>query len=181
MSLEAALAENTAALNAHSELLKVVTANQERLLAGQQAAIDKIEAPRAARTSRKAADAPKGNSEPAATASGAADAGGVSDEGVSVDALFEYASGYLAEFNPKTAGDKADAAKHQERGKFLMGMLSDEFGGAKIKEISDADDRKRALFYLKRFAAGQPVDFKADYDFDGEPAQAAEAEEFEIG
>lgn len=186
MSLEAALAENTAALLAHAELLKQIDHNHQRLLAGQQTAIDKVEAPKPTRT-RKAkdetppADEPKGNAEPADTASGAADASSASDDGVTTEALLGYATGYLNEFNPKTAGDKADAAKYQARGKFLMGMLSGEFGVAKIPEIAEADDRKRALFYLKRFVAGKDVDFKADYDFDGEPDQDVGGDDFDIG
>lgn len=186
MSLEAALAENTATLKEHMEVLKEVAQNQGRLLLASQTAIDKVEAPKATRTRKAKDDAPAAepekNEEPAGTASGAGDASSASDE-VTTDALLGFATSYLNEFNPKVDGNKnADPAKYQARGKFLMGMLSGEFGVAKIPEIAEADDRKRALFYLKRFVAGKDVDFKVDYDFDGEPDQdVAAGEDFDIG
>ena len=59
MSLEAVLAENTQAMASLTEMLKVTAANQERLIAGQQAALEKVDAPARARTTRaKKDDAP---------------------------------------------------------------------------------------------------------------------------
>jgi len=174
MSLEAALAENTAAVLAHIEVLKQIGVNQERLLAGQSVAIEKVEAFKATRARKKPDDAPaaepKKNGEPAGTASGAGDAGSVSESTApTADELFAYASGYLAEFKDK------DATKYQERGKFLKSTLASEFGDKKIKELDDETDRKRMMFYLKRFAAGLKVDLAADYNFDGDPTADAGA------
>ncbi len=184
MSLEAALAENTAALSALGAILAQIDQNQQRLLAGQAAAIDKVEAPKATRT-RKAKDeapapAPEPEAakpaaeEPAPTESGADDADNASDV-ISAEDLFAYASGYLSEVKD------SDPATYQARGKFLKGMLTSEFGDKKIKELDDADDRKRVYFYLRRFAAGLKVDFAAEYDFDSDPtADDGAGDDFEI-
>ena len=39
--------------------------------------------------------------------------------------------------------------------------------------IESDDDKRKAVFYVSRFAAGLPVDFKADYDFNEDPLTQA--------
>lgn len=169
MSLETHLAENTAAAKELTAALTRVAENQERLIAGQEKAIEKIEAGKgaASRTTKKAESAPeKSTPEPAAEKK-AAEETGVTDADVKAAAT--------AWMNGKSKEQRAEAAE------FIFAML-DEFGidnrmltGPESK--LSAEQRKQALFYIQRKAAGLPVDFKADYDFDGDPTQGADEED----
>lgn len=172
MSLEAALAENTAQIAAFTSLMQdKVLPVYERLIAGQAAALDKIEAPKATRTTRaKKDDAPAPEpvtAEPAATASGEGDAVSASETAVSmVDDVKPVGLSHLEKL--KKAGDTEAANAF---GAFMLSINSHFGGSAKLFERTDPDEAKQTLFFIKRKIAGLPVDFSADYDFDGDPEQ----------
>lgn len=162
MSLEEALNKNTAALER-------VAANQEKLIAGQQAAIEKIDAGKGGKppAATKAADktTTKETGKPAAKT--------VSDEDVKNAAV--------AYMTAVTSGMSAEDAKAKKNGecKQVLSAILEHFGvGGKLtgpESKLDADQRKQAKFYLDRKAAGLKVDLNADYDFDGDPKQGADA------
>lgn len=198
MSLESKIDELMGALTAHTAALGANTAVLERVVAGQAAAMEKLEAgsgkAATGTRSRKAAAAPETPpaTEPAAAAPEAPATAGkepIPDApqttvcGVDVtsdDALRAHIAAYL---NRDT-----DAAARKERGGILATFLA-EMGTKTFvgdEGVKDINDRRRLAFYVARAAAGLPVDFAADYDFDGDPAQgdapAADAgDEFQIG
>lgn len=169
----AALQENTAATAKNNELL-------ERVIAGQNAAIEKIEAPKATRkkadpateTPAAAAAAEPTTETPAAAAEPTAE---VTDDEVKAEAL-----AWMADVDPAGAADpaKKDVAKRTACADFFKAIVT-HFGlngtltGPKAE--LNAEQRKQALFYLRRRRAGLSVDFNADYDFDGDPAQGGGA------
>jgi len=171
MSLEAALAENTAALQALAAVQTRVADNQERLLVGQQAAIDKIEAGKGATAAERkpraaaAKDTAPAAAEPAAAVEPAAPAERVvADDDIKAAAL-KWMDG-------KSKEEKEAAAK-------FLGEILAYFGtGGKLTGPDsklDADQRKQTLFFIQRKAAGLEVNFSADYDFDGPTDQGVEA------
>jgi hypothetical protein len=200
MSIEATLVELTAALQentktslALSAALGVTSANQERLIAGAEVAIAKVEAGKATpapRTRKKATE------EPAATETGADVAAPVSEPEakkptgrvITEDDLRTLASDFM-----KAA---TEATERVAAGEFLK-SVAENFGLKKLvgpvvegKEhlgagISDPEEMKQAWFFISRKQAGLPVDFKADYDFDEAidqgAAPAAADDEFDIG
>lgn len=164
MSLEAALAANTEALTAHTEVMKAVVANQERLLAGQQAAIEKIEAPKATRARTKDEPSKETKAEPVKETKvepvkAAAD---TTDDDIKAAAA-AWTNGASQEARMDAACKMKSVLEHFGVGGKLTGPES------KL----DADMRKQTVFFIKRWAAGLPVDFNADYDFDGDPKQGA--------
>lgn len=198
MSLEAALAENTAAILAHIEVLKQIDQNQQRLLAGQSAAIDKVEAPKATRSRKAKDEAPAPTpepeavkpaaEEPAVTESGVDDADSASE--VTTDDLRQFIVTWLREglggkdpAKVKKGEEKAtpeEQAEYGARGKFMQAVFG-EFGVSAVTGIT-ADDLPRAMFYFQRKAAGKDVDFGAEYDFTGDPAQdVGGGDDFDIG
>lgn len=173
MSLEAKIEELTGAVTALAEIVKSQVAIQERLVAGQAAALEKIEGgkekatttrrTRAAKDEPEAAPAPKAE-EPAPTASGAEDAASASSEPKKVS-FADYAKAWL---NSQEQG----SAEYKRRGKLLMSILGN-FGAGKISEV-DEKHHTAAVFFIKRDEAGKPIDFDAEYDFAGDPAQDVE-------
>ncbi|AOR76518.1 hypothetical protein [Novosphingobium resinovorum] len=156
----------TAALNRTAD-------NQERLIAGQQAAIEKIEG---AKTTTTRARKPKDDA-PAATTTATEKAPEVeavksflpdikTGDGDALKAHIQPWLGAVAKGTPEAA----------ERVGFLK-AIAEHFGvEAKFGPLAEGDDRlKQTLFYFERKKAGKPVDFKVDYDFDGDPEQEAEA------
>lgn len=181
MSLEAKIEELTGAVTALTTILQQSVANQERLLAGQQKAIETVAAGNPAtgtKRGRKPKDAePEAETttqntseEPADTASGAEDAASASDEAPAEKPAAE-ASADKPKMTFSVAAKKwldketqgSDAYK--ARGKTIMGILAN-FGAAKMSELNEADEDK-AMFYLKRAAKGLPINFDAPYDFAG--------------
>jgi hypothetical protein len=164
MSLEQALADNTAALKAHTAVMTTVAANQDRLLVGQQAAIDKIEG-----------GGKGGKGKPAETKETKTDKKNTATETADAD-VKKTAVAWME--------GKDDAAK-KAAGAFLADMLAHFGCGGKLtgpESKLNAEQRKQAKFYIERKAAGLPVDFNAEYDFDGDPKQgAAAAEEDPLG
>lgn len=169
MSIEALLAENTAALNANTEQLKLLNAGREDALAALTA---KSDAPKATGRGRKAAT-PEPVDTPAETKKPTVD--------VSDDAMRAFVSGWLK--------STEDAGEIAARGEQLKSILA-HFGVTALvgdKGITGEDERRQALFFVTRFKEGLTVDFKADYDFDADPLSqgdvepaAAEAEEEDL-
>lgn len=176
MTIEAAIAGLTEAMNKNTETglaliaaLKVTGENQERLIAGQAAAIEKVEAPKQTRTRAKkdeqapVAEKPESQEEPLQ------DTPTVT---VSDDDLRQVAGDFLK-------GDgKLTAEQVTERRDFVASVMA-ELGTKKLcgpESTLDADGRKKASFFIKRKGEGLKVDFGADYDFDGDVTQGGEPE-----
>lgn len=180
MSLEALLAENTASMNALALALAAQTAVTERVVAGQAAAMEKLDAGKPASTRRpretKTEPAEKVE-EPAATDNGAAAAGSASDLPSDVEGVKAFVSGFTS-----VVEGEARAA----RVAFLKSIASYFFpDGSKVGSAAFAaspENIKKAVFFINRKKADLDVDFGAEYDFDGAPDQviaAAESDEFE--
>jgi len=70
-----------------------------------------------------------------------------------------------------------DAEKRKEQSAFLM-SIGQHFGVSKPfgpEGMKTDEQRQKALFFMRRKRANLPVDFKADYDFAGEPEQGPKA------
>ena len=68
-----------------------------------------------------------------------------------------------------------DADERGRRVQFLKDMAT-EFGGAGTAAlVSSPENAKRAVFYIERKKSGLDVNFNADYDYDGDPAQGGSA------
>ena len=86
---------------------------------------------------------------------------------------------WLAKIDPAGAADpkKIDKVIRGAAAEKMNGIL-EHFGltgkltGAESK--LDAEQNKRAKFFIERWTAGLEVDFTADYDFDGDPTQEVE-------
>lgn len=180
MSIEAALAENTAALAVHTAALSANTAILEKLEAGREAAIAQLEqkADKPATRSRKKADeAPAGAVAGDAAGSAAEETSAVAGETATVsdDDIRNAAIGYVQ----GTAEKPTTAEERKVRGANVK-SITDHFGTKTLvgpDGINDPDQRTQALFYLGRFNAGCEVNFSAEYDFSGDPAQGAVAAE----
>lgn len=170
MSLEAALAENTAALLANIEALKEIGLNQTRLLAAVPDAAPKTATRRKAKDDTPPAEPETGKvEEPAATESGADVAGNASDG----PTLADFTE--LAKTNWLMKADTPE--KKAPIGQFLVALQS-HFGITKIFEnLTDPEQIKQATFFVKRKQAGLDVDFGADYDFSGPIDQGGAVED----
>lgn len=183
MSIETLLQENTAAVLTLAEAIKAQTAITERVVLGQQAAIEKLEGAKAAatgtRTRRKAGDdAPStpaaedaGNAAPADTASGAAVASNASEPKTNAVLDADGMKALCGAFT-KAAADDADRAARVAWLKSLAGYFfpnGDVVGTAAL--VATPDNAKKAEFFIERKKAGLDVDFGAEYDFDGDPKQ----------
>ena len=86
------------------------------------------------------------------------------------------ADGIRQHFVPYLTG--ADGEEKQKRVEHLSAILK-ELGAESINpaagktHLESDDDRRKAVFYITRYANGLPVDFKADYDFDADPLTQA--------
>lgn len=171
MSLEALLAENTAALTTQTAIL-------ERVLLGQEAAMAKLEGATTARKPRatKAAEettAQTGNAEassesaPAATATPAAGAASAS----------EPTQNDLKALAMKWRETAADQAAKDVQNALLVAIVA-KIGAVKLtgpEGPTDPDQIGQVMFYIERAAAGLPVDLNADYDFNGPVDQGVAA------
>jgi hypothetical protein len=161
MSLEAALAENSAALNRNSDYL-------ERVIAGQEAALAKLgdtkpAKPKPATVAAAPAAAPVAAAEPEIVETGSAP----------TDSELKAAA--VAWMDGKSKEERTEAAKFINDTLAWMGFAA----GAKLTgpdATLTAAQRKQAKFFIERWAGGLSVDFKADYDFDGPVDQGAEVE-----
>lgn len=183
MSIEQALADNTASNVALATALAANTAVMEKLLAGRDSAVAALEAKaegKPTRSSRKPKeDAAAGNGSDGNAATGSQEAGATAASeptGPSDDDLRAAATTYI-----QGAGDDKEARSKRAAS---IKSITDHFGTKTLvgeTGITDPTQRVQALFYLKRFTAGSTVDFNAEYDFAGDPAQggAAEADDFD--
>lgn len=152
--------------------------NQERLLAGQAAAIEKIEAGKGgtATTGRgrgrtKAEETPVVTDTAATNTEQQPDPAPTQTETKSflpaiadAEALKAYVGAWTG------AVEGADRASRVD----LLKAIAAEFGVA--PKFSDLMPHlQKTLFYIERAKAGLTVDFKADYDFDGSPSVPAAA------
>ncbi|MGN5375826.1 hypothetical protein [Sphingomonas hankookensis] len=82
-------------------------------------------------------------------------------------------------------GDTTDADERKARAAFVA-AIGQHFGVAKpfhpTEGLTDDDQRKQTLFFLRRKREGLAVDFSTDYDFDGDPLadQTVDAAEDEV-
>lgn len=188
MGIEAKFDEFIAAVKENTAALLTVTANHERLLAGQAAAIDKIEAPKAkretkaekeAREKAEAADdagnvasdpVPTASATPAATtvAEPTSDLPAVTDEQVKATAV-------------AWMGTTEDVTEKTKRAKWLQELIG-SFGvdDRDMKMLTGPDSklnndhRAKTVFFIKRahkLGGIEHVDFAAPYDFSGAPDQ----------
>lgn len=185
MSLETALAENTAAMTALATIMEKMVHNQERLLAGQQAAIEKVAAGNPETATKRGRGRPPKNADaetptteesPAATESGEA-AATTASEGKVDKPKAETPAATETKATPKFADvskkwlEKAEKGtdEYKKRGAAIMGILG-HFGAGKMSELPEiAEDE--AMFYLKRHVKGLTVSYGAAYDFAGDPEQ----------
>lgn len=175
MSLEAKIEELTGTVAALSALMERTAVNQERLLAGQEKAIEAVKAgnPSTATTRgrKKAAEADT-SSAPADTASQAEGAETASEGNAAAETAKEEkpaAAASTIKFGDaaKKWLDKAEKGtdEYKSRGSKIMAILGN-FGAGKMSEVKDEDEAK-AMFFLKRTVKGLPVTFDAAYDFEG--------------
>lgn len=165
MSIEAALADLTAAVKANSALL-------ERVVAGQQAAIEKLEGgakPASTRGRKPAAEQPKAETPaPAETPTPAPAAPAKPATALPKDA------DELKAFVSAWTGGTDDADERKARVDFLKAIAQELGVEAKFAALAGAEDGiKKTVFYINRKKEGLSVDFSADYDFDSDPAQDA--------
>jgi hypothetical protein len=170
MSLETALAENTAILKELVELNRSIVDNQTRLLAGQEAALAKITAPKATTATK---DAPAQTDRAAERAAKAATQKANAPSHITPEKLLELAQAYLS--------DKSKDEKKAINADQIKPML-EHFGSPKLagpESTLNGDERDQAAFYIKRWASGGKVDFNAEYDFAGDPMQGTLPDEGE--
>ena len=180
MSLEEALAANTAATKENSALL-------ERVVAGQEAAMAKLEvSPKTTRKKKEEPAAPQGESSdsasagsaatetPAAGAASASEATGVAAivAGITdADGMKAYVSGFT--------GATEDQTERARRVHLLKDIAAK--CGVEPKFPAILPHAKTVVFLIERDKAGQPVDVNAAYDLDGpvdqEVAPAAGADD----
>lgn len=172
-----------ALIERHIEALEKNTATLERVIAGQQAALDKIEAPKTPRTTKKTEPAPAAAETPAAAP--AADPAPAATETAATTAP---AADVVTDEQLKAAALKWMDGKPQEARLEAAKKMNDilaYFGvGGKLtgpESKLDDDQRKQAKFFIERWAAGLTVDFSAEYDFDGDPTQGGAVDEDPLG
>lgn len=178
MSTSTLLVIDAEKIDALTTALNRVADNQDRLLAGQQNAIEKIEAGKPATTrTRKPKEKPaaaEAEEKPAAAEAVVETPAAFFTVPATVDAFKEYVGAWTGEVDKESP----ERAKRVD----LLRAIASNFGvGAKFPELFP--HVKEAVWYIERSKAGLPVDFKADVDFDSDPAigGAAPADEDEFG
>lgn len=195
-AMYAALQANTAATEKNTGIL-------EQVLAGQAAALAKLEGGSSTRTTRKTAAEKKAEEEAAKAGAGAGGAPTGGNAGSNTDTAVPHP--LLANPNGDTHKVKnkdgveedaptanfraADFSRDQVKSEFVGWLgevsgderkerqgfvkeLGNHFGVAQIFAADgglDEEQRKQALFYLRRKREAMKVDFSADYNFDGDP------------
>jgi hypothetical protein len=166
MSLEAALAANTAALEKNNEYLA-------RVVAGQQQALDTI----AAKGSKKAAAEaevtsakPEKKTEVAEKPAKAEAKKSKGELSFTTEELVAEATAYLKATNDPEERDKR---------KGQLAKIATNFQSGTLSKLTDPDEIKAAVYFVRCFVKGLPVNFKADYDFNTDPREA-EAPDDEI-
>lgn len=168
MTIEKLLAENTEALRENTAATLKLIEGREQALEQLANAAKKPAAKKATTTKKPAAkkdeEADKPEEKPAAKkAETKKVAAKKRDVDTSDDALRKLFGDYLKGTD--------DEDERKTRGEQVKAML-DHFGSPAIagdKSTLDDDQRYQATFFGERFTNGLPVDFSADYDFDGDP------------
>ena len=177
MSIEAALAGLTEALTTNTEHLARVIAGQEAAMAKLEGVAPKTRTPRAAKAAEEAATS-AGN-EPAATESPVAAATTAPEPAAKV-----FTQDDLKAVAMEWRGSTEDEAARKKQNDLFVAIAA-HLGVAKMTGPDgpqSSEQIKQAVFFIKRAMAGQKVDFAADYDFDGAPDQGvAVAEEDPFG
>lgn len=163
-----------ATMEALTDALKQNTATLERVIVGQQAALEKLEGvkPATTRTRKPKEDAPAADDAAGNAPQEAAPTASATPAATPAAKPAADARVVTQDDLRKAAGEAK--AKDEAGTLALMKSLLSHFGSPKLvgpESTLDADQLKQAEFYLKRLAAGCSVDLKADYDFDGDPAQ----------
>jgi hypothetical protein len=190
MSIEQLLADNTAALTRNSDLL-------ERVIAGQEAAMEKLNAgggstrkPRGAKANETPADpvvaeSNAGNSTgdaagSADTASGAEGAAAASEPEVTTQTVADIAGGITTEAQMKEyvtgwTGSTEDADERGARVNLLKAIAGKLGVAPKFADL--VPHAAKTVFLIERAKAlgTAAVDVEAAYDFDADPAQEAPA------
>lgn len=157
-------------MGALTAALTRVADNQDRLIAGQEAAMAKLETKStgsgrgkaAAKKAEEKAPEPEPKSFLPAIKTGDA------------DALKAHIGGWT--------GATDDADEKKARVAFLKDMANHFGCEAKFGELAADDDRlKQTLFYVERKKVGLDVNFSHDYDFDGDPAQDGPVDDSDFG
>jgi len=170
MSIEEILTKLVTAVEANTAALGVLNAGRDAALAKlEDAAANGVVSKPATTRTRKA-------KEPEVVAAPAAPVVGDDD-------LRAAAGAYIG-----SAGEDKEARQALARN---LKAITDHFGTSTLvgeTGLKDPDQKAQALFYIQRFGKGLTVDFGADYDFAGDPAQggsepaaAEEEDEFAIG
>lgn len=177
MSIEALLAENTKAVQDLIAAIGVNSGHLERVIAGQEAAMAKLDGKPAPKSRAKKEDTPPATEkkvEPAA-------------EEPKKTAVFSLPSteAEMKAYVAAWTGATDDADERASRVDFLK-ALATHFGGKGYGALVQSEETaKQAVFFIERKKLGLKVDLNAEYDFDGEPGQggdsAAEADEDDFG
>jgi len=183
MSLEATLADIStkfdglaAALAANTKVNEKIAENQARLIAGQAAAIEKIDAGKQVVGAKAPTAAEKKAAEKASVAETKASVAETkaaekppavvtTDRFTTAAELEDYVRGWM--------NGSTDAAVRRTRVDLLKAIAANFGVDTKFAELLPY--QKQTMFFIGRAKAGLKVDLKADYDFDGDPTQGGEA------
>lgn len=193
MSIEALLTELITTTASHTAALATNTAILECVVAGQEAAIARHDAgggttTRTTRARKAATDTPpagEAEQEPATEEPAVevhallADANGATQKNAKGEdePAAAYRAGAFTRDQVKNEfigwlGETSDADVRKERAGFV-GAIAQHFGVklpfAPEGGLTDEEQFKQTLFYLRRKREGLKVDFAVDYDFDSDP------------
>ncbi len=166
MSLEQALAENTAAITEQTaairELIEITKKSNDIRQAVVAQVTESLPAPSTRGRRPKAAESAESGAETAAAPEAEKPAAAAPAKAeISVDDVASAFKNYL--------GDTDDVAEREKRKAFIVSC--GEHFGARPTEVP-AEKRGELMFYLERQKAGLPVVFGGAYDFDGDPKQS---------
>lgn len=171
MSIEAALAELTSALNKNTEHLA-------RVIAGQEAAMAKLEGTTGTTTRRTRKAADEAPAAPAAEKPAAEPAAEKTPE-PATPAAQTFTQDDLKAVAMEWRNSTTDEAARKKQNELFVAIAA-HLGVSKMtgpEGPQDSDQIKQAVFFIRRAMAGLKVDFGADYDFDGAPDQGVAAAE----
>lgn len=189
MTTVAALTETVAA---NTVQLEALNAGREQALAQMQGAAGATgEKPATRRRSSKPDETPAPGTTPAAaeTPAPATTAPATTAPATTIPAAPTASEDDVrAAAGAYIGGAGTDAEAKQARAANLK-TITEHFGTKTLvgpTGIETGEQRAQALFYIKRFDSGAEVNFSADYDFAGDPAQggtapAAGGDDFDIG
>lgn len=186
MAIEALLERIAVGLEANTAVLQILNAGREASLEQLKKAGEAGEAAPARATRKKKADEAPAVTETATAPTAVPPAAAAAP----VDGLSALETELKAAVTAHIEGTTV-AEEKAARVADIQAIMA-HFGGKLVGPQSTLDDdqKAQALFYVRRYAAGLPVDFSQDYDFAGDPTQgglepagaAADAgDDFDIG